>query len=102
MSALRFVFAALFTLVLSPFAIAQSYTSILVFGDSLSDTGNFAHVTKDQYLVRIPGPIVDYTDGHFTDGADTKPAAVNYNGIWIEQLAATFPAKPPVTNSLDG
>ena len=102
MSSLRLAFAALFTLVLSPLAIAQSYTSILVFGDSLSDTGNFAHVTQGQYLVRIPGPIADYTDGHFTDGSDTRPAVGNYNGIWIEQLAATFPAKPPVANSLDG
>jgi phospholipase/lecithinase/hemolysin len=33
---------------------------------------------------------------------DTVPAAHNYFGVWIEQLAATFPAKPVIKASLDG
>jgi len=81
---------------------AQSYTSVLVFGDSLSDTGNVAHLTQSQFGVRIPAPAAGYTDGRFTDGKDTLPPATLYTGVWIEQLAATFPAKPAITASLDG
>jgi phospholipase/lecithinase/hemolysin len=81
---------------------ALDYTSIVVFGDSLSDTGNLAHLTEDKYGVRVPGPAVDYTDGRATDGYDTLPAAQNYFGVWIEQLAATLPSKPEIKNSLDG
>ena len=44
---------------------------------------------------RQPGPVR-------TDGADTEPPAENYFGVWIEQLAATFPSKPEVKASLDG
>lgn len=83
-------------------ARAQDYTSIVVFGDSLSDTGNVAHLSLMKYHVPIPGPAADYTLGRFTDGADTLPAAHNYFGVWIEQLAAMFPARPPVVDSLDG
>lgn len=85
-------------------AIAQTrdYTRIVVFGDSLSDTGNLAHLTEAKYGVRIPSPIVDYTDGRLTDGYDTIPAAQNYIGVWVEQLAASMPSHPEVKNSLDG
>ncbi len=83
-------------------AHAQDYTSIVIFGDSLSDTGNVAHLTQDKYGVRIPGPVADYTDGRFTDGDDTLPVAQKYFGVWIEQLAATLPSKPIITDSLDG
>jgi phospholipase/lecithinase/hemolysin len=83
-------------------AHAQEYTSIVVFGDSLSDTGNVAHLTNAKYGERIPGPDADYTDGRFTDGADTLPAAQKYFGVWIEQFAAMLPSKPSIKNSLDG
>ncbi len=78
------------------------FTSIVVFGDSLSDTGNVAHLTQAKYGLRIPGVAADYTDGRFTDGGDTEPAAENFFGVWIEQYAATLPSKPRVKNSLDG
>jgi phospholipase/lecithinase/hemolysin len=94
-SALLFTFSAVLT-------YAQNYTSIVVFGDSLSDTGNVADLTQAKYGFRLPGPEFDYTDGRFTDGADTTPPARNYFGVWVEQLAATFPAKPVVKASLDG
>ncbi len=81
---------------------APDYKSIVIFGDSLSDTGNVANLSEAKYGVRIPGPDADYTDGRFTDGADTEPAAEKYFGVWIEQLAATFPSKPEVKDSLDG
>src|SRR4051794_21674988 len=54
---------------------APDYTSIVVFGDSLSDTGNLAHLTQDKYGVRVPGPLFGYTDGRATDGYDTLPPA---------------------------
>lgn len=78
------------------------FTKIVVFGDSLSDTGNMAHLTFAKYGVRVPGPIADYTDGRFTDGFDTLPPAQNYSGVWIEQLAESIPSKPVVKSSLDG
>ncbi len=84
------------------FAHAKDYTRIVVFGDSLSDNGNDAHLTQAKYGIRIPGPIADYTDGRFTDGFDTAPAAQNFSGAWIEQFAATLPSRPEVKNSLDG
>jgi outer membrane lipase/esterase len=95
LSALLFTFSAVL-------AHAQDYTSIVVFGDSLSDTGNVAYLTQHKYGVRIPGPFADYTDGRFTDGDDTIPAAREYFGVWIEQFAATLPAKPIILDSLDG
>ncbi len=78
------------------------FTKIIVFGDSLSDTGNVAHLTYDKYGFRVPGPVADYTDGSFTDGFDTAPAAQLYSGVWIKQLAESIPSKPEVNNSLDG
>lgn len=92
----------LIAFVLTANARAKDYTRIVVFGDSLSDTGNFAHLTEAKYGARIPGPAADYTDGRFTDGFDTIPAAQKYFGVWIEQFAATMPSHPKVKNSLDG
>ncbi len=83
-------------------AQAQKYTSIVVFGDSLSDVGNLADLTQMKYGVRVPGPIADYTDGRATDGFDTLPAARIFRGVWIEQLAAMLPGKPPIRPSLEG
>jgi phospholipase/lecithinase/hemolysin len=93
-----------FTLVTSA-ASAQKYTSIVVFGDSLSDVGNDADLSQAKYGFRFPGNGLfpaDYTDGRFTDGMDTVPVAQKYFGVWIEQLAATFPAQPPIKPSLEG
>jgi phospholipase/lecithinase/hemolysin len=100
----RRLLAAAFLLLASSFAHAQAYTSIVVFGDSLSDTGNDAFLTATKYTVnaQVPGPASNYTNGRFTDGTDTSPAAHLYNGVWIEQLAALLPNKPPVKASLLG
>lgn len=83
---------------------AQAYTSIVVFGDSLSDTGNDAALSRAKYTfsAQVPGPASGYTDGRFTNGTDTVPAARNYNGVWIEQLAARLAAKPVIRASLAG
>lgn len=83
-------------------AHAQGYTSVVVFGDSLSDTGNFAHVVQAQYGARYPGAAFNYADGRFTDATTTTGASQAYAGVWVEQLAAQFAAKPAVKNSLDG
>jgi phospholipase/lecithinase/hemolysin len=78
------------------------YTSIVVFGDSLSDTGNDTDLTLAKYGVAIPGPYADYTYGRFTDGDDTYPSARKYFGVWVEQLAAMLPDRPAVQASLNG
>ena len=45
----------------------------------------------------------NYTDGRFTDGPDTQPAASSaYTGLWIEQLAPLLGTNVAVKNSLDG
>jgi hypothetical protein len=75
-------------------AQAQDYTSIVVFGDSLSDTGNFADLTQTKYGVRIPGPDANYTDGRFTDGDDTKPAARNTTGCGSNSSQRCCPPSP--------
>ena len=101
---LRLVTLAFGLLVLLSSAAAQSYTSIVVFGDSLSDTGNDAAISRAMFTVnaQVPGPATGYTDGRFTDGLDTSPAARLYTGVWVEQLAAKLAAKPPVVASLNG
>jgi phospholipase/lecithinase/hemolysin len=93
-------FVFLFTAVL---VHAKDYTRIVVFGDSLSDTGNMAHLYAEQPAgLRFPAPWADYADGRFTDGVDTIPSARNYFGVWIEQFAASMPSRPEVVSSLDG
>jgi outer membrane lipase/esterase len=100
---LRFTLAFLVTFTFTALlAHAQNYTSIVIFGDSLSDTGNVAHLTQAKYGVRVPSPVANYTDGRFTDGTYTVPAAHNYFGVWVEQLAALLPAHPAIRDSLDG
>jgi phospholipase/lecithinase/hemolysin len=87
-------------------ALAQvkDYSTIVVFGDSLSDTGNVARLTQAKYGIPIPGPGPggNYTKGRFTDGSDTIPAAREYFDVWIEQFAKSLPGQPGITNSLDG
>ena len=85
-------------------AHAQAYTNIVVFGDSLSDTGNDAAVSAAAYgpSLSVPSPATGYTQGSFTDGMDTVPAARNYTGVWIAQVARSLAAHPAVINSLAG
>lgn len=87
-------------------ANAQAYTNIVVFGDSLSDTGNDYYLSNAKYGAALavpgPGPGINDTVGRFTDGPDTIPAAQLYQGVWIEQLAATFGSKPVIKNSRNG
>lgn len=87
------------------FAGAQAYTKIVVIGDSLTDTGNDTTVsstTPTSAVAPVPSPVTGYTNGRFTSGIDTIPAARNYFGVWLEQFAAMLPAKPTIVNSLAG
>ena len=85
-------------------ARAQAYTSIVVFGDSLCDTGNDATLSAAKYTAagQLPGIASGYTNGRFTDGSDTVPPAQKYFGVWVEQLATQLSAKPAILNSLAG
>ncbi len=88
----------------SPLATAQAgtYTQVIIFGDSLSDVGNFAHVTDDAYGVSYPGGDFNYSDHRFTNSSDTSPGSGTYAGVWHEQLTRRFLGMTPATNSLDG
>ncbi len=99
-----FTLSCLFSVCLGMSAAGQSYTSIVVFGDSLSDVGNDAALSYAKYgvVAQVPGTATGYTNGRFTDGLDTTPPAHNYTGVWIEQLAAKFAAHPTIRNSLGG
>ena len=99
----RVLFSAFLLALTATLAGAQTYTSVVIFGDSLSDTGNVKHLTQAQFFIPIPGPgLSNYTLGRFTDGGDTLPMAKLYTGVWIEQLAASLANKPAIKNSLDG
>lgn len=109
LSAVRRVLPLFLLLLFASQLCAQTnFTSVVVFGDSLSDTGNVANLVQSatggqvRYPADVPLLGFDYTDGRFTDGTDTQPAASAYLGLWVEQLAASFPAKPAVKNSLNG
>ena len=88
----------------APLAFAQTttYTQVIIFGDSLSDVGNFAHVTQDDYDVSYPGSDFNYSDHRFTNSSDTNPGSGTYAGVWHEQLTRRFLGMKPATNSLDG
>ncbi|MDQ2775245.1 MAG: SGNH/GDSL hydrolase family protein [Acidobacteriota bacterium] len=63
----------------APLGISQ----LVVFGDSLSDTGNAAFGT----LGILPGPATNYASGEFTDGPSTSPSTTGPQGIWVDQIA---------------
>lgn len=71
-------------------ALALPYTSLTVFGDSLSDTGNVFLFTSGQ---GSPFPTAPYYNGRFSDGP-----------VWIDVLAAGLglPAGAVASNSGQG
>ncbi len=67
----------------------------MVFGDSLSDTGNIYEATRTGFATRRPAAPY-YSPGRWTDGADnTAPAnqatlqvtQSQFTGVWHERLA---------------
>lgn len=98
-------FLALNSAALPTRAIAQTeptFSQIIIFGDSLSDTGNVKHRAESDYAISYPSESFGYTSGRFTDGKNTNPAATLYVGVWHEQLAKNFLSLGLVSPSLDG
>jgi len=79
-----------------------AFSQIIVFGDSLSDTGNVRVRTNEISggVVDYPSHTFNYSNGRFTNDDETDPASVLYAGVWHEQLAQTFLGLPPATHSL--
>jgi phospholipase/lecithinase/hemolysin len=75
--------AALAVLLLSP--LLSRASQIVVFGDSLSDTGNAYHATGGQF------PPAPYNSGRFSNGP-----------IWVERLAPMLSAPTPTPSSQGG
>jgi len=81
-----------------------AFSQIIVFGDSLSDTGNVRDRTNSATggTVNYPSGIFNYSDGRFTNSSNTIPSSITYAGVWHEQLARTFLHLPAASNSLGG
>ena len=81
-----------------------AFTRIVLFGDSLSDTGNVRNRTnaKSGGVVDYPSHTFNYDNGRFTNDDQTDPSSKTYFGVWHEQLARTFLGLLPATNSLNG
>ncbi|HEV2381886.1 MAG TPA: SGNH/GDSL hydrolase family protein [Terriglobia bacterium] len=71
---------------------AGTISQIVVFGDSLSDTGNLYIATGG--LPPAPAPPL-YTKGLFTDGPDSTPSTSGPLGIWVQQLAGMIGVASP-------
>ena len=78
------------------------FSQIIIFGDSLSDVGNFAHITQAQYGFSYPGSQFNYSDHRFTNSSDTNPSSQAFSGVWHEQLTRRFLGMGVAKNSLDG
>ncbi len=81
-----------------------TFSQIIVFGDSLSDTGNIRDRTNSRSggLIDYPSGAFNYSDGRFTNSGDTDPSSTTYVGVWHEQLARTFLSVPATSYSLGG
>jgi phospholipase/lecithinase/hemolysin len=63
---------------------------LVVFGDSLSDTGN-AYIGSGGTVGAAPA----YQNGRFTDGPNTVPSTSSPTGLWIDQFAAKMNLASP-------
>lgn len=83
---------------------APAFSQIVVFGDSLSDTGNVRDRTGSRSggLVDYPSHTFNYSNGRFTNDSDNDPSATIFTGVWHEQLAHTFLGLAPASYSLGG
>jgi thermolabile hemolysin len=90
--AIRRTFALVISilLVLPVSSFADSITQLVVFEDSLSDTGNIYALTFGLY----PAP-PSYTAGQFTDGSDSTPSTSGPLGVWDQQLAGMLGVPAP-------
>ncbi len=88
-------------------AFAQTppaFTQIVVFGDSLSDTGNVRDRTGSVSggTVDYPSHTFNFSNGRFTNDDQTDPSSALYLGVWHEQLALGFLSLPIATYSQGG
>jgi phospholipase/lecithinase/hemolysin len=88
--AFTLAFGALLAMPVSLFA--GTLSQFVVFGDSLSDTGNLYIATGG--LPPAPAPPL-YAKGLFTDGPDSTPSTSGPLGIWIQQLAGMMGVASP-------
>jgi phospholipase/lecithinase/hemolysin len=81
-----------------------AFSRVILFGDSLSDTGNVRVRTnsKSSGAVDYPSHTFNYDNGRFTNDTATDPSSKTYFGVWHEQLAITFLGIPPAVFSLNG
>ena len=78
------------------------FTQFVVFGDSLSDNGNF-YIGTTLLGDPQPGPPM-YATGEYTDGVNSVPPTSGPLGLWIEQLAAimNLPIPQPYAKGTGG
>jgi len=83
---------------------APAFSRVIVFGDSLSDTGNVRVRTNERSggVVDYPSHTFNFSNGRFTNDNQTDPSSALYAGVWHEQLAQTFLSLPAATHSLGG
>jgi phospholipase/lecithinase/hemolysin len=77
------VLCLLASLIIGPSALASPYTKIVVFGDTLSDVGNYYRATKQQ---------VPQQQFYFVDPTNNIGRFSN-DTLWVEQLAALYNPK---------
>jgi len=92
-----FMLAVGFLVVWPASSFAGSITQLVVFGDSLSDTGNVYIATGGME----PAPPA-YTAGLFTDGPDSYPATTGPLGVWIQQMAVMMGLPSPAPSLAGG
>lgn len=71
-------------------ALALPIDQLVVFGDSLSDTGN-AYIGTGHLVGGAPA----YQNGRFTDGPDTTPSTTSPTGVWVDQFASKLNLTDP-------
>lgn len=86
---LLFLSSAALVLPLSA-ALALPIDQLVVFGDSLSDTGN-AYIGTGGAVGAAPA----YQNGRFTDGPNTSPSTSSPTGLWIDQFASKMNLTDP-------
>ena len=83
-------------------AQVRDYSTIVVFGDSLSDTGNVTHLAYETYMIPVPGPYLNYTLGRFTDGPDRLRTLPITSACGSSSSLPRCPAIRRFSDSLDG